>query len=122
MAGHCYAAVAVVCFQLFILINAQHDFATTHLMNHDFAELYAVNIEELQILEAEVHERERELLLQNPTSPAAVTIGDSITAFGYSDDGWATRLNRDFPHMAFVVSELSAQCSRVHGPCWLASS
>lgn len=49
-------------------------------------------------------EEEKLLLEQNPSAPAAITIGDSITAFGYSSEGWVTLLKQDFPTVVFVVS------------------
>lgn len=77
----------------------------------------AASIEELMQQIPSHFEEEKRLLEQNPSAPAAITIGDSITAFGYREDGWVNLLKQDFPSTVFVVSWQEQQ------PCfWVQSS
>jgi hypothetical protein len=37
-------------------------------------------------------------------SPVVITVGDSITSFGYEKDGWVTLLQQQYPDVTFMVS------------------
>jgi hypothetical protein len=66
---------------------------------------------ELMEQQPALFEEERKLLASSNTAPAAITIGDSITAFGYDPDGWVTLLKQLYPEVLFVVS--SPTCAAV---------
>jgi len=98
MTGYVRFAVALACIQmLYTLTNAQTNFVT------DLSVRPAATIEELLVQAADVFEQERLLLQEHPTGPAAITIGDSITAYGSDPDGWVTLLKQSYPQVTFVV-------------------
>lgn len=104
MAGYVRLALALACItMLYKLANAQTNFVT------DLSVRPAATIEELLVQAADVFEQERLLLQEHPTGPAAITIGDSITAFGYDPDGWVTLLKQNYPQVTFVVRATSRQ-------------
>lgn len=41
---------------------------------------------------------------QNVTEPSVVTFGDSLTKYGYDDDGWVTLLKEGYSNLRFWVS------------------
>jgi hypothetical protein len=49
-------------------------------------------------------EMEAQLCRQRPTPRVMVTVGDSITNFGYTPEGWGTEMRRDHPNMLILVS------------------
>jgi len=93
-----FAVLTLACLSFVAITYAQTDLVRS------LAVRPAATIEELQLQAPELFEQEINALQQNATGPAVLTVGDSITAFGYSSDGWVSLLQQDYSHVTFVVS------------------
>jgi hypothetical protein len=80
-------------------------------MLRDLAVRPAATIEELMQQVPSIFEEEKHVLNLHPKAGAVITIGDSITAYGYGEGGWVTLLKQDYPEMVFVVSDSSSSSS-----------